>query len=270
MNGNSLSLCGLPIGLRWPIGGLIAEQIKDWDGVTGLRGSSDPIPGSTGSYPREGEVRESRIISIKGTVVADDIEQYHRARSALEAIPMVGEMRFDSGDGVWVRRVEVKAINVDDHRGSSVTGFTVDLEAHDPNRYRDATRLGPYGLPVRSGGLRLPRRFPWNFGVSTAQVAQVENTGTIPTYPKITVSGKSAGVTVRVGPRRLSFGAFQGDLVFDCRDRRAFLDGVDVTRRMVRREWAAVPAGAVWDVSHEHTSPAADTSMSVEFQIGVK
>src|SRR5690606_29957449 len=121
--------------------------------------------------------------------------------------------------------------------------------APDPVRYRDPVVLGPVGLPTHDGGLVLPSAFPWNFGTTSRSVLTVDNTGDVPVLPAVTVRGSADSVTVRGGPRVVSFGGFAGVLVFDSAQRRVFVNGADRTRDMVLRRWPVVPAGGV----HEFT-----------------
>lgn len=125
-----------------------------------------------------------------------------------------------------------------------------------------------YEVPADGAGLEFPAAFPWNFGYSTTPTATIANGGSTPVYPVVTIVGKSDGVTVNIGPRRIQYGPFDGTLTIDCLNRRAYLNGVDVTRQLIRREWAAIPPGDTWDVTHAHDNPTDGTYMTVEYQIG--
>lgn len=125
-----------------------------------------------------------------------------------------------------------------------------------------------FTVPELGAGLRLPERFPWNFGIVTRPTATVVNVGSVPVYPVVTVQGSADAITIHGGPRRIEFGSFDGTLVIDNRNRRAFLNGVDVTRHLVRRDWQAIPPGASWDFFFEATNPDPATVMSGDYQIG--
>ncbi len=265
-----VEICGLGFsGSEIPEGGLTFSELIDWDGVPGTRGDSDPIPDANGSYTRTNIVRLSRAISVNAAIVADTPAEFIAARQRVEALPAQGEMRVDLGDGYWTRHVEIQAIKIPDARAGSETEFTIDLVAPDPARYRDPIVVGPVGLPVRDGGLILPSAFPWNFGTSVRSVASVENSGSVPSYPTVRVTGSGAALSVQGGPRRVEFGAFSGEFVIDNLQRRAFLNGGDVTRQLLRRDWQSVPAGGVQDFSFDVSDASPDTVMTVEYRIGV-
>lgn len=264
---NSVAIGALNFGAERAIDGLVFTGLTDWDGKPDARGNGANIPSGHGVYSRTKTFRLSRAISLAGAVIADSLSEYHAARRAIEALPDVATMSVDTGDGPWSREVEIKTIKVDDHRGATATRFTIDMIATDPVRYRAPTTVGPVSKPVRTGGLRFPTRFPWNFGTEDRGRADIENTGTVPLYPTLTVSGWGAAVTVHCGPRRLEFGAFNGDLVFDARQRRAFLHGADVTRQTVRREWPAIPPGETYEIWIESTG-AGEMTLSGEYEIG--
>jgi hypothetical protein len=272
-----VEICGLGFsGSEIPEGGLTFSELIDWDGVPGTRGDSDPIPSANGSYQRTSIVRMSRAISVNAAILADSPEEYIRVRQRVEALPAQGEMRADLGDGYWSRHVEVQAIKIPDARAGAETEFTIDLIAPDPVRYSEMLTVGPVGLPVREGGLVLPAAFPWNFGKSIRPVGTVANTGALPIYPRMILSSSipdgdahADGVTVHGGPQRVSFGAFSGTLIFDSRDRRAWLNGVDVTRQVIRRDWPVVAPGVSADFFFVADEPSPDLVLTVEYRIGV-
>lgn len=261
--------CGVAFGGDHnPIGGLIYQRLVDWDGRPAARGGGDSIPGGQGVYGRTQELRDSRVISIEAAIVADSAADYFDAKRRVENMPMFGEMRVDQGDGIWSRSVEVEQINIPDAYEATETEFTIDLIAPDPLRYRDPVFLGPIGLPVRSGGLVLPSAFPWNFGTSIRPLVTVVNDGKVPSFPIVRVHGSASGITVHGGPRRIEFGAFEGDLLIENRARRVWLNGGEVTRQLIRRDWQSVPAESSQDFFFEASDAAPDTSMTVEYRIG--
>lgn len=265
-----VEVCGIGFGGDHnPVGGLIYQQLIDWDGRTQARGGGDSIPGGQGVFARTQELRESRVISIEAAIVADSADEYFAVKRRVENMPMFGEMRVDQGDGVWTRAIEVESIDIPDAWGGTETLFTIDVTAPDPVRYRDPLTLGPIGLPVRSGGLEFPAAFPWHFGDSVRPVGTLTNDGSVPVLPRMTMSGSADSVIVHGGPRRLEFGAFDGTLVFDSAERRAWLNGVDVTRQLVRRDWPVVGPGESQDFFFEAVNPSPDTVLeSVVYKIG--
>lgn len=249
--------------------GLVYSRLVDWDGRPAARGGGDAIPGGQGVFPRGEELRDSRAISIEAAIVADSTDEFFAVKRRVEAMPMFGEMRVDQGDGVWIRQVEVEQINIPDAFTMTETPFTIDLIAPDPVRYSELLTVGPVGLPVREGGLVLPSAFPWNFGTATRPVATVTNTGSVPILPRMILQGSGDAVTVHGGPWRVSFGAFAGTLIFDSLERRAWLNGVDVTRDVVRRDWPVVDPGVSSDFYFVATDPSPDLVLTVEYRNGV-
>lgn len=264
-----VEICGLGFsGGEVPEAGLMFTELVDWDGVPGYRGDSDPIPGANGSYRRTNIVRLSRAISVNAAIVTDSPEEFIAVRRRVETLPTQGEMRVDMGDGYWSRHVEIEAIKIPDARAGAEVEFTIDLTAPDPVRYRDPVMVGPVGLPVQVGGLVLPAAPPWDLGMSARPVGTVVNDGSVPVLPRVTVTGSGGGLTVFGGPRRLEFGPFSGTLVMDARERRAWLNGVDVTRSLLRRDWPTVPAGVSHDFYFDAVDASPETALSVEYRIG--
>lgn len=247
---------------------LTYSNLAGWDGIPEGRGGGDSIPGGHGVYARTEVLRESRAIVLTANLIADSAERFFELKRMLEALPPVGELRVDQGDGAWSRQVDIQHMPIPDFHTRTVTEFTIDMIAPDPVRYRDPVMLGPVGLPVRSGGLRLPERFPWNFGTSIMPVLKLVNGGTRPTFPIVTVTGAGSALTVMCGPRRIEFGAWSGEFVIDNRDRRAFLNGADVTRGLIRREWQEIPAGGSWDLTYDVADADPATQMFATYQEG--
>lgn len=251
--------------------GYYVRSITGWDALPSARGSLDAIPGADGSFQRVDIWRDSRVITIEGVMAAGTRDAVEARRAHLMAMLKASAvLRVTDELGTLSAHVDVEDIDPTDH-GAWATwiDFTIDLIAPDPVRYRDMLTVGPVGLPSRSGGLILPSAFPWNFGSESREVATVTNTGELPVLPRMVVTGSAASITVHGGPYRLAFGAFDGVLVFDSLERRAFLNGTDVTRDLVRRDWPVVAAGATSEFSFEAVSPSPDISLTVEYLIGV-
>ena len=256
-------------GSEVPEGGLIFSRLVDWDGLPDVRGSGDDIPDVDGSFSRVRVVRDSRAITVEGAIVADSVEEYFVAKRRLESLPAVAVMRADLGDGYWSRAVEVQHVDIPDARLGFETEFKIDLLAPDPYRYSETFVAGPSGIPQRDGGLLFPAAFPWDFGTFVFDKALVENTGDKPVLPVIRVTGSADAITVFGGARRVEFPAFEGELVIDCVQRRAFLNGTDVTVLLIRREWPEVPSGQIREFFFTADAPSAETVLTVEYRIGV-
>lgn len=169
----------------------------------------------------------------------------------------------------WSRDVVVDEFAPEDARGTGFARFAIDLTAPDPVRYRDPVMLGPAGLPVREGGLSLPEEFPWDFGTSVVPSLEVVNDGSVPVLPVVRVRGAADSVVVHGGPRRVAFGQFAGELVIDSRERRAWLNGGDVTRHLTRRDWHTVAGGERAGFFFEAVNPSPNIALTVEYRIGV-
>ena len=250
--------------------GLFIESVRGLDELPDARASLDRVPQAHGSFEPTSVWRDSLAITVSGTIHGEDRADAERRRDVLKnELAGMLDMRFSDTTGIWNMRVRVDNVRPADMGAwSSMIPFTIDMIAPDPVRYRDPVMLGPVGLPVRSGGLRLPERFPWHFGTSIMPVLKLVNGGTRPTFPIVTVTGAGSALTVTCGPRRIEFGAWSGEFVIDNRDRRAFLNGADVTRGLIRREWQEIPAGGSWDLTYDVADADPATQMFATYQEG--
>lgn len=137
---------------------------------------------------------------------------------------------------------------------------TVTFVAPDPRRYAwDAATavLAPLSGTVggivfdKDGNLEVnPVTF---FGdVTQSNAATVTNGGTSTAYPTIEVSGTwPNGLTLNHGGGQLSYGAAINwqTVVFDCLTRTASINGVDVTRNLVSRDFPSIKAGGTLRLS---------------------
>lgn len=252
-----------------PFRGLMLSTLSGWRGLPGLRGDRDAVPGGHGSFSSSSLLRDERSMQLTGAAVGDDpaaasvlLEQIEAACGDQQVL-----LRVQDDTGVWSRMVEVE-FQPDVQWNRSRVRFTADLIAPDPVRYSDLVVLGPAGLPSQEGGLVLPSAFPWNFGRTLRPSLEVVNTGALPVYPVVRLSGSGNGLVVRGGPRRIEFGAWAGEFVIDNLNRRAFMNGTDVTRMLLRRDWQQVPAGQSYAFSFEALG-SSDAQMTVEYKIGV-
>ncbi|GAB2567528.1 hypothetical protein [Leucobacter ruminantium] len=263
-------LHGAPAGPD-PFSGLMLSRLIGWRGLPGARGESDAIPDGNGDYAREVVLREGRSMELRGAAIG--ATAYDAALMLDELEAAIGgrtvELRVCDSTGEWTRMVEVEMATPAEAWNRPRVPFALDLIAPDPIRYRDPVALGPVGLPVREGGLRLPKAFPWNFGTSIQPSVLIVNEGTAPVFPVVRVVGAASALVVHGGPRRVEVGSFSGELVIDNRDRRVWLNGADVTRYAVRRDWHEIPAGGTAEFFFVASGPSPDLVMTVEYQIGV-
>lgn len=268
-----VELCGVRFHGFAAAGDITFQSIKDWYGVADVKGSNETVPAERGSFSRVFLPREAKVISLTGTVSADSREAAESLRLRLQnELAGSGIMRVSDATGVWQRYVEVQQLNFQDtnfwNRGFSIT---VDCFAPDPAAYSEILQTSEVRLPVREGGFRLPASTPWNFGsldLETA-TATIENWGTLPLLPVITVTGSANQIVIDVDGRKVGFGEFAGELVFDSRHRRCYLNGQDVTRRLTVRDWPEVPPGRTGRLSFEAVLPSPDLKIIANYQIGV-
>lgn len=258
-------------GAKRPEDGLYWTDLEGWWGLPDLKTDSDSIPGANGRFSRAHHYRDSRVITLVGHILTESSSGLVSVRHRLEAALSVGYGQMTvvtDSYGSWSRMVEVDTLEIEPDHGKEWTKFTVDMVAPDPLRYQEWEVRGPVGLPVQEGGLILPKAFPWDFGNSIIQVIQVDNTGDVPIYPKMTLQGSAESVALRGGPMTLEYGDFDGTLTFDSDERRAWLDGTDVTRWMVRRDWPVIPAGDTFSFYFEAFNPSDDIALTVSYRIG--
>ncbi|PRI10915.1 phage tail family protein [Leucobacter massiliensis] len=263
-------------GAKEPDAGLIWSNLEGWWGLPDVRGTADSIPGGHGRFPRSKVLRDSRVITLTGHIYTGSNAELHAVRDRLEAALAAGAgpMRVSTVGGIWERWVEIDTLKIDPDRGRKWTRFIVDMVAPDPRRYGPQQRLGPVGLPVIEGGLRLPKRTPWNTGrTSEAARLLVPNPGAIALNPVITVSGGFDAVTVRDitdGRRlRLEWPIPDGEFVtLDSRIRRAQMGAAELTRWMTARQWFAIPAGETHEFRFDVEGRAGDPKMWADYRIG--
>ncbi|MEV8336971.1 hypothetical protein [Leucobacter sp. NPDC077196] len=264
-------------GAGEPDQGLIWTDLEGWWGIPDARGESVSIPGGHGRFRRSHMLREARVITLTGHIYAANNRELHEIRDRLEEALAEGSGRMlvatDSG-AVWERWVEIDTLAIAPDRGRRWTKFTVDMLAPDPCRYGPVQTVGPVTLPTSTGGVKLPQAMPWNFGRTSGGARLVlPNAGTIPIYPRIIVSGGGHLVTVRdiTANRtlRLDWTVPEGsELAFDCERRRVELEGQDVTRWLVIRQWFEVPKRATHEFRFEVEDRIGDPLMTAEYRNG--
>lgn len=265
-------------GVKAPTDGLYWTELEGWWGLPDLKSNSDSIPGAHGSFRRHYSYRESRSITLTGHILADSNAGLVAVRDRLEralSSSVDGVMRVvTTSYGAWSRTVEVDTLEIEPDHGRSYTKFTVDMVANDPIRYMDGVMIGPVGLPVKHGGLRLPKRFPWNFGDGrTLARLTVHNVGSAPLYPTVFVSGGFSTLVVRdlTGGSSLEYGApveSGQQITLDSRNSQAVIGGRSVTRNMTRREWFEIPPGESHTFEFRVTGRVGDPMMSIWYEIG--
>lgn len=248
--------------------GFTIGSFDGWDDGPTPRSGADLIPEADGAFEVARTYLAPRVMTLSGLLLDGPDAQVDASR--FRAIHSAGQpqlLQVVDRDGVWTLSVGVEEAILRPIVGG-LCSYSLTLIARDPVKYTDELALGPVGLPTHTGGLILPKVFPWEFGVTDRGDVTLVNDGSVPVLPRVVVSGSADGIVVHGGPRRLEFGAFSGELVLDSRDRRAWLNGVDVTRLLLRRDWYEVPAGASQEFFFVAEDPSADTVMTVQYRIG--
>lgn len=131
--------------------------------------------------------------------------------------------------------------------------FTLTIVCPDPRRYGTDTlsaTLVPGGNA--DGGLdlteeRLAWPLAWGESAASRSVATMHNAGTAVAYPTISIRGNIRDVTIAepATGRELSISGYIGwqPIVLDCLSRTASIGGVDVTRRLGRRDFPSIAPG---------------------------
>lgn len=273
-----IELLGVTLaGVRKPDQGFYWTDLTGWWGLPELRGATDEIPGTHGSFERSVFLRSSRVLSLTGHILTHTGSSFMSARERLETALAAGGgvMRVHTNTyGTWERRVEIKALDIEPDHGRTYTKFVIDMLAPDPRRYGEWQQIGPVGLPRAEGGVILPQAMPWHFGsISQESRLRVPNGGALEMFPQITIEGGYSSVTVQditTGSRlSLNRPALEDSvLVLDCGARRATLDGSDVTRWLTRRQWFSIKPGEEHEFRFEAVNPTADPQMRARIRIG--
>lgn len=146
-------------------------------------------------------------------------------------------------------------VEVEWDRGPYMTACkgTVTIVCPDPRRYGTETlsaTLVPGGNA--DGGLdltdaRLAWPLAWGESAASHSVATLHNAGTSTAYPTISIRGDISDVTIAepTTGKELSISGYIGwqPIVLDCLSRTASIGGVDVTRRLGRRDFPSIAPG---------------------------
>lgn len=267
---------GRTVTLSW--GGGSVTLRGDRPGDTGLFVSGDGIDGWD-SAP-EAKVTLSERQSADGAHGIDERDVLYAARTVVVSFHAHGRDRDEvtsllrQVSAACHRLVRIRV--VDGGQDTYATGYvrpTVDAKWHgewatgeievvcaDPRRYSSATRTANLmASSTGSGGLFFGDSmsglvFPLNYGEGLtvgSNYASVENGGTSPAYPTITVYGPMDPVVLHCGDGVLSYSqpVSGAPLVLDSLSATATIGGTDVSRNLVRRGFPVVPAGGSMTIS---------------------
>lgn len=140
-------------------------------------------------------------------------------------------------------------------RWGNVATAALTIVCPDPRRYAtEGTQAflspmtgadGGFMFDIDSGVV-LSQPFQWAGDTEGGNVAVIENNGTTTAYPTLTVGGYwPNGVIINTDSGQLSYGVrlYYQNLVLDSKSRTASINGVDVTRNLVSRDFPAVEPG---------------------------
>ena len=204
-------------------------------------------------------IEPSQVVYSSRTVTVDGYALGRTRAEALSSLSSLGAMAHrlvsiavDDGVAETYATGALTAEVGKGVRGGAVT-FTLTIVCPDPRRYGTDTlsaTLVPGGNA--DGGLdlteeRLAWPLAWGESASSHSVATLHNAGTSTAYPTISIQGDISDVTIAepATGRALSISGYIGwqPIVLDCLSRTASIAGVDVTRRLGRRDFPSIAPG---------------------------
>lgn len=237
------------------------ETLQRWYNPAKIVANVDKRPNAHGAYGLGQLFTEEHRPLITGQYYGTSSIDAKRARERLvsafsEGFPV--SIAVTDEEGVTTRRA-AWLVDYDAPFDADFAHFTFDIEfiAPDPRRY-GATESSSTGLPTPGSGLvwnlgTAPSGlyFDWGTAGSLGQLS-VTNGGGAATNPRIEVGGAGAFLAgfrvteIETGrelilERPTDFGDV---VVLDSRTQRATLNGGDISRFLVSRDWFEIPAGA--------------------------
>ena len=252
------------------------DGIDGWDSVPDAKVQLTERQSGDGSYPIEDEavLYSARTVTIGfGAVGKDRDEVKGYLRELSRACSRLVRLRVLDGneDTFAVGYVEP---TVDAEWSANRATGTVTVVCPDPRRYSQAAQTEELvpgtssagGLLFDDAGCML---WPVQFGGdgSTQNTATLTNSGTSTAYPVIRAMGSFPyGLRITDGSGGELFYAQPlswQQLVLDCKDRTAAVNGVDLTRNLAGRDFPSIPPGGSVTLSIQSTGTG---SVSVELR----
>jgi hypothetical protein len=256
---------GLVFDDEAPSGFAIAKLVG-WYDAAPTRYNAEERPQGHGTFKPGKIYRGARVVSMQGSWSGDSLEDAYAAREALAGLQADGETSpFVVTDILGRRYITagvVSAPTADDGLYQPYFKWSFDVVADDPLKYELTTPLST-GLATAAGGIRLPLRFPVNFG-SPAVTGRIrtENRGTAETFSRFTVRGgtMTGGFTlVDVPTGRLvvvSRNVVPSDVVgVDMRTGALTVNGFPTPGFLDRADWWSVPRRGSTDVQFLANGP---------------
>lgn len=234
---------------------LICESLEGWWGTPEAKVALSEMASGDGAHrvADEAILYSARVVQM--SVVAD-------GRSRAEVDEVIGHVlalahrtvTVEVDDGAVPTRARgYLEVSWEGEAWDSHQRGTVTVTCADPRRYGAPSRAFIYPNAAAAGGLQfagdggyllLPVTFAGEAPSGTA--GTVTNAGTSAAYPTITVSGQAHDIVITHPGGELSYPApisTGAPLVLDSLIRTATVNGVDVTRGLLRRDFPVVPAG---------------------------
>ena len=235
---------------------LFAEKLKGWWSTPQAKVSMTELSQGDGAHA----ISESDVLYSSRTVTLDVLARGRRRSEVQEAMESLLWMAHrivtlrvaDASSDTYARGY----IEVESGSGKALghrEELTVTIVCPDPRRYGTETlsaTLVPGGNS--DGGLdlteeRLSWPLAWGESAASHSVATLHNSGTSTAYPTISIRGDIRDVTIAepATGRELSIPGYIGwnPIVLDCLSRTASISGVDVTRRLGRRDFPSIAPG---------------------------
>lgn len=235
---------------------LFAEKLKGWWSTPQAKVSMTELSQGDGAHA----ISDQDVLYSTRTVTLDVLA---RGRSRSEVQEAMESLLWMAHRIVTLRVADASSdtyargyIEVESGSGKAL-GHREELSATivcpDPRRYGTATlsaTLVPGGNS--DGGLdltdaRLAWPLEWGESAASHSVATLHNAGTSTAYPTISIRGDISDVTIAepATGRELTVTGYIGwsPIVLDCLSRTASIGGVDVTRRLGRRDFPTIAPG---------------------------
>lgn len=175
-----------------PVGGVFfsCATFDGW-GSPGSKSSGTSREGEHGDSPAPNPKLGARILQMSGRIAAPTRLARQQAEHRLEAALSLALFDLTVTDGIPLKvqaQRQGEVSRADDTDVASL--WQAELKCPDPRRYGIADRQQSLTLPVLSGGVRFPLRFPLRFdGSTTFGDADVINLGNMPAPAKVTFTG---------------------------------------------------------------------------------
>ena len=237
------------------------SRLIGWDDAPPTKFDAEDRPQGHGTFRPGPARRGTRVVTVEGYWTGATIEDAHRARRAMAALP-AGEELFEVDDILGTTRMVgslAKAPRTDDRIISPLFTFDFDVaSSSDPFRYGEPV-VDSTGLPVAGSGLVWPLGTggTWlNWG-TVGDLGRVDtpNDGTADTYTLLDVTGgMSLGFLLTWVPtgQLISFDRevpLGSTITLDPSKGSAVIDGQsDVSGFLTISDWWSVPPGSTGSI----------------------